>query len=293
MKIGVGLPATIPNAPAEVILEWASKAERAGFSTLGIIDRIVYPGCDPLITLAVSAGATKKIGLMTTILIVPVRQGVVLAKEIATLDRLSGGRLTVGVGLTSRLDDYSSTQLSKFETRGGQLTRQLRLMKKIWSGERVSDSVGPIGPVPAQKGGPAILIGGGKPNALSRIGKVGDGYISGGGVDSKTAAANYKIAENSWMANNREGKPKMVCCLYYALGQNSFERGSPFIKDYYGVTPQYAEYLVKMILTDKDKILQAVDAYSAIGADELILWPTIPEIEQLDLLSEVLAGQLH
>jgi alkanesulfonate monooxygenase SsuD/methylene tetrahydromethanopterin reductase-like flavin-dependent oxidoreductase (luciferase family) len=105
MKIGVGLPATVPNVRGDLVVEWARKAEVLGFSSLGIIDRLVYTNYEPLVTLAAAAAVTEKIGLMTTILVAPLRNTVLLAKQAATLDRISGGRLTLGLGIGGRQEE--------------------------------------------------------------------------------------------------------------------------------------------------------------------------------------------
>src|SRR5215475_1682042 len=106
MNISVGLPACIPNTPADLILEWARRADAGQYASLGLIDRLVYPNYEPLIALAGAAGATKRIRLMTTVLLAPLRNPAMLAKMTATLDALSGGRLTLGVGIGNRDDDY-------------------------------------------------------------------------------------------------------------------------------------------------------------------------------------------
>ncbi|MGI0078799.1 MAG: LLM class flavin-dependent oxidoreductase [Nitrososphaerales archaeon] len=290
MRVGVGLPSTIPNVSGKFVLEWAKKAEELGFSSLGTIDRIVYQNYESMIALAAAAAVTQKIGLMTTVLVSPTRDTGLFAKQVASLDRISGGRVTLGVGVGGRRDDADATQ-SSFSTRGRRLGAQLSLMRKIWAGEKFGDSVGTIGPAPAQKGGPTILIGGRVPRAVSRIGKWGDGYI-GSGMDSKTASSTFKIAQDSWAKHNRDGKPKLVCCFYYALG-DSPERGADYLRHYYAFAGQFAENIAKGMLSSGPQMKDVADSFSAIDANEIIMWPCIADINQLNLLAESLSSYLR
>ena len=107
---------------------------------------------------------------MTTILIAPLTNAAVLAKQAATLDTISGGRLTLGVGIGGREDDYRAA-FTPFKGRGKRFEEQLTLMKRIWSGEQVEDEVGPVGPAPSHSGGPELLIGASSPVALRRVGR--------------------------------------------------------------------------------------------------------------------------
>ena len=140
-------------------LAWARQADAGPFSSLSIIDRLVYGNYEPLITLAVVAGVTTRIRLMPSVLLAPSRSAAVLASEAATLDALSGGRLTLGPGVGGREDDFRAAGAS-FNDRGRRFEEQLATMKQIWAGEAVSAEVGPIGPRLVQDGGPPILIGG-------------------------------------------------------------------------------------------------------------------------------------
>jgi alkanesulfonate monooxygenase SsuD/methylene tetrahydromethanopterin reductase-like flavin-dependent oxidoreductase (luciferase family) len=286
MKIGVGLPATIPNVQGDLIIEWARKAEVLGFSSLGIIDRLVYANYEPLITLAAAAAVTKKIGLMTTILVAPLRNAVLLAKQAATLDRISGGRLTLGLGVGGRQEEFDAAR-ERVKGRGARFEEQLALMKKVWSGQNLAHNVRAIGPSPLQEGGPKILIGGYSPAAISRVGKWGDGFISGRG-DPKVAVSAFKLAEDSWKANGRQGRPRFVCAAYFALGDDAREDGVSYVRDYYGFAGPLAEDMANHLLSKPEEVKIAMDAFSSIGAEELIMWPSVAQISQLDLLAELL-----
>ena len=165
MKIGIGLPSTIPGTEGTRILDWAKKADSTPFSSLSILDRLVYPNYESLITLAAVAGVTQRIRLITTVLLGPLRNPVILAKQAASLDALSGGRLTLGLGIGGREDDYHAASVP-FKKRGKLFDEELEILTKIWSGQPLNDTIGPIGPKPVQSGGPEILIGGYSPCLL-------------------------------------------------------------------------------------------------------------------------------
>lgn len=284
MDIGIGLPGAIPGAKADVILEWARRADAGPFSSLGIIDRLVYPNYEAMISLAVAAGATSRIRLMTTILIGPIRNAGILAKQAATLDALSGGRFTLGLGVGGRADDYAAAPES-FGDRGKRFEEQLALMKRVWAGEAVSDEAGPIGPPPARSGGPELLIGAMSPKAIDRVGKWADGYIGAGGPDM--AKQGYDAAVKSWEANGRSGKPRFVVGTYAALGPGSKEKAGEYIRHYYSFMAPMAEMMAQGIPSTEDEVKATIKGFEDVGVDELILWPAIPELDQLERLTAV------
>ncbi|MDQ3862390.1 MAG: LLM class flavin-dependent oxidoreductase, partial [Actinomycetota bacterium] len=145
MDIGIGLPATIPGTRGTLILDWAKRADSGPFSSLAILDRLVYPNYEPLTTLAAAAAVTDRVRLMPTVLLAPLRGAGVLAKQAATIDALSGGRLTLGLGVGAREEDFQFAPAS-FHDRGRRFEEQLELMKRVWSGQPVSGEVGPVGP---------------------------------------------------------------------------------------------------------------------------------------------------
>ncbi len=284
MQIGIGLPATIPGSPARLTLDWARRADSGPFSSLGIIDRVVYGNYEPMVMLSAAAAVTERIRLMTSVLVAPTRNAGILAKQAATLDALSGGRLTLGLGVGAREDDFLAAPES-FRDRARRFERQLDLMKRIWEGEPVDEDVGPVGPRPVRQGGPEILLGGYAPAPIRRVGRWADGYISGGAAP-EMAQQLYAIAEESWRAAGRSGRPRFVAATYYALGPNA-GRGGDYIRDYYGYMGEVAGQMAQSLPSTPDAVKGAIQAYSDIGADELMLWPTVAELDQLDRLADL------
>jgi alkanesulfonate monooxygenase SsuD/methylene tetrahydromethanopterin reductase-like flavin-dependent oxidoreductase (luciferase family) len=285
VQIGIGLPGTIPDVSGPDILAWARRADEGPFSSLGIIDRLVYGNFEPLITLAAAAGATRRIRLMPSVLLAPLRSASILAKEAASLDALSGGRLTLGLGLGGRMDDYAAAGTS-FTERGRRFDEQLATMKRVWAGEPVSEEIGAIGPPPVQKGGPPILIGGFGPAALRRVGRWGEGFI-GTLVDPGTATHFYEQAMAGWQAAGRTGRPRFVMGLYYALGADAAERGGDYLRHYYAFDAPMAEMIAGSVLATPEAIGGAIKAYEEVGVDEIIFWPTIAALDQLERLAEI------
>lgn len=283
MKIGIGLPANIPGVQGKFLIEWAKKADAGPFSSLGLIDRLVYDNYEPLIAFAAAAGATQRIRLTTSVLLAPLRSAALLAKQAASLDAISGGRLTLGMGVGAREDDFQAASVP-FHSRGKIFDEQLATMQRIWSGERLSDAVGPIGPTPAQSGGPEILIGGRAPAAIQRLATWGNGYISGGG-GPQGANGSFRVAEKVWSEAGRPGKPRLVGCTYIALGPDAGTRGGNYIRHYYGA---WGEMIAKSLPTTLEAIKGTIQAYSDIGTDELILWPTTTDLAQVEQIADML-----
>src|SRR3990172_725208 len=109
MRIAIGLPSRVASASGAAMLEWITRAERGPFSSVVVTDRVVSQALEPLAVLALAAGATQRIRLMTSVVIGPTRETTLLARQAATIDLLSGGRLTLGLGIGVRENDYLAT----------------------------------------------------------------------------------------------------------------------------------------------------------------------------------------
>ncbi len=287
MEIGIGLPSTVPGVDGESLVEWALRAERNGFSTLGTIDRIVYPNYESLIALAAAAAVTKRIRLTTSILIAPLRRNaVLLAKQAATLHHLSGGRLVLGLSPGSREDDYEVSGID-IRTRGREFDRQLEVMKRVWAGEE-KGFAGPVGPKVDEP--PRLMIGGTVDASFRRAAEYGDGWIMGGGDPQDFPEALGKL-KDAWAAAGREGAPRTATLAYFSLGPDAQKNADWYLRDYYGwLGDEVSGYIAQGAALDESAVAQRVATHEEVGSDELILFPCSSDPEQVDLLAQVVPG---
>ena len=288
MKIGIGLPGNVPGAKGDFILEWAQRADAGPFSTLGTIDRLVYQNYEPFIMLSAAAAVTTRIRLMTGVMLAPLRNEGVLAKQAASLDAISNGRLTLGFGVGRRPDDYKAAP-ARYNNRGRRLEEQIATMKRIWSGKDVDpeNDVGPIGPPPVQPCGPEILIGGGTPQAIARVGRLADGYLAGG-TNPETVEASYQTAVDAWEAEGKPGKPRLAAVCSYALGPGAADVVGGYIRHYYSSLGPVAEQMAQSAVSSTEAITGLIHDLEGIGMDELVFLPSAAEMGQLDRLADII-----
>lgn len=281
MKIGAGLPNPVPGTEGKTILEFARRAEARGFSTLATIDRIAYPSYESLIVLAAAAGATSRIGLLTNIILAPTRNPVLLAKEAASLDQLSGGRFTLGAAVGAREDDFILAE-QEFKNRGRRWDETLELLHKAWRGEPVGASAKPVAPRPVRLEGVPLLMGGTSQAALERMARWGEGWTAGGAPPDMVAPFVEKVRK-AWKEGGREGEPRLVALSYFALGENAQERAAAYLTDYYG---PWGGGMAAGIPKSPEALKETARRFKDVGFDELIFDPTIAEIEQLERLAD-------
>ena len=284
MDVGIGLPSTIPSMRPDELVAWARRAEERGFSSLGVIDRLVYGNYEPLIALAAAAAVTERIRLLTSILIVPLRaSAAVLAKQAATVDHLSGGRLVLGVAAGGREDDFQAAGVP-FAGRGRRFDEMLAEMRRIWAGEP-RGTAGAIGPKPP--GGPVLVVGGTADVSFRRAAEYGAGWIAGGGSPEMFGQAAER-ARAAWAERGREGAPRLLSLGYASLGPDARQHAEGYLRDYYGFLGPYADRIAAGALTDVGAVREAVDRFREAGCDELVLFPCNPDPGQVDLLADAI-----
>src|SRR5919109_3322492 len=282
MKVAIGLPTTIPGAEGHDVIEWARRAEAAGFSGLGTIDRLVYPNYESLVALGAAAAVTERIGLVTSILILPFRQNAALvSKQAATIQKLSGGRLVLGVAPGGRPDDYEAGGVP-FETRGARFEQMLDDMKRIWAGEE-RGTAGAIGP-DVSDDPPTLVLGGQIDAAFRRAAQYGAGWISGGGPPEYFPPAIEKL-EAAWHDAGRDGEPRKLSLTYFSLDDDPESQVRKTIGDYYAFAGDYREMVVTGAAKGEDAVKERVRAYEEVGCDELVMFPASSNPEQVDRLA--------
>ena len=287
MEIGIGLPSTVPDTEGRTLVDWARAAEEAGFSTLGTIGRLVYPNYEELIALGAAAAVTGRIRLTTSVLLAPLySNAALLAKQVASLDRLSGGRLVLGLGLGGRDDDFSASGLS-MDGRGGRLEEQIAMMKRVWSGEEFGYAGG-IGPEPARPGGPEIIVGGATEASFRRVARIADGWIMGGGTPDMFAQAATAV-DQAWLEAGRPGRPRKLTLAYYALGPDARAQADRYLHGYYGWLGDIANMIAAGAAVSGEMVRSYAKAFEASGCDEVIFVPTASRLDQVRLLASAVA----
>jgi alkanesulfonate monooxygenase SsuD/methylene tetrahydromethanopterin reductase-like flavin-dependent oxidoreductase (luciferase family) len=279
MDVAIGLPNAVPGTTGAQLVEWARRAEARGFSSLGTIDRIVYENYEPLTALAAAAAVTERIGLCTSVLLGPLRVNAAeLAKQALSLHALSGGRFTLGVGLGGRDDDYEVSGV-ELAGRGRRLDTMLEQMKGVWSGGEIGPSI---------EGAPRLVVGGHADASFARAARFADGWIAAGSGPDQFGEGASK-AKAAWSEAGRDGEPRTMALAYYSLGGRAAEDARAYLTDYYAwLGEEVAEFIVAGAAKDAETVKRYVATYEGAGCDELILFPSSSDPDQVDLLADAI-----
>jgi alkanesulfonate monooxygenase SsuD/methylene tetrahydromethanopterin reductase-like flavin-dependent oxidoreductase (luciferase family) len=233
--------------------------------------------------LAAAAAVTERIGLMTDILLATTREPVLLAKQAATLDQISGGRFVLGVGVGGREEDFSVSGYAH-HGRGKRMDAYLELMHRAWRGEPPRGTNEPVTPRPVNGVAVPVIIGGHSERALARIARYGIGYTLGGGTPESLAKMMERV-NTIWKEAGREGKPEFKALRYFALGDEVAAEAEQNIHAYYG---EYGARSWAATIKTAEDANELVKAFAAVGCDELILFMAGPRLDQVDRLAEAI-----
>lgn len=272
MRIGIGLPAAVPGIDMAVVGRWAVEAERAGFASVGVIDRLIYDNLDPLTALA-AAACTSQVELLSTVVNVCWRgNAVLLAKQLSSVDRLSAGRLTAGLGMGGWPADYAASDVP-LAGRGALFETMLATMRQTWEATDVSPKILLAGTVPASFARAATAMSEGWVAPLFGLSMLREGVAA---------------VRHAWTEAGRDGGPRIVTGRYFSLGPRAGVAADEYVRHYYG--PDYFDYARPDTLTGAEQIHEELQRLSEAGCTDVLLFPCVGEIEQVGLLAEALKG---
>lgn len=283
MDISIGIPNSVPATTGRQLLDWARRAEAAGFTSLASIGAVSYPGYEELTVFAAAGAVTERIRFFSNVLLAPTRSTAELAKQAASVDQLTGGRLTLGLGIGWRTADFELTG-REYGRRGQTLDAQLVDLARAWRGEALLDGTRPVGPAPVQQPGVPLLIGGASDAAVRRAVAHGVGWTAGGLPPDAVAPMAAKV-QAAWSEAGRPGRARIAALAYFGLG-DTLEDSRGYLLDYYRpMGDEVAEMIAGSALRSEDALAGAVQAYAEAGVDELVFDPTVSDPAQVDLLA--------
>ncbi|MQA12550.1 MAG: LLM class flavin-dependent oxidoreductase [Pseudonocardiaceae bacterium] len=284
VKIGIGLPVAIPGRDAREVTRWAKDSERLGFHSLGSIDRLIYDILDPLVSLGVAAAVTEHVQLFTSILNVGWRNNsILLAKQLATVDLISEGRLTAGLGIGGWPDDFAASG-APTKGHGKLFDDTLTELRRVWDGEVTSGS----GPTPLPGAGrPRLLIGGLIQPGYARAARFGHGWVAPM-LSREFLADGVEGVTKEWVKAGRPGKPQILTGRYFCCGPDAQTLTSEYVAHYYGSESPFYGPVRADCLDSDERLREELIALSAAGVDDLVLYPSSSRIDQVHLLAEAL-----
>jgi alkanesulfonate monooxygenase SsuD/methylene tetrahydromethanopterin reductase-like flavin-dependent oxidoreductase (luciferase family) len=292
MEVGVCLPYMKQGLDRETLLGFARAVEAGPFASLSCGERITGPTVDLPTTLAAAAAVTSRVRIVPTLYVLPLHDAVKAAKEIATLDVLSGGRVEVTVGVGGRPKDYQAVS-APFERRHARMDEQVARMRAIWRGEPPFEGADPVGPAPVRPGGPPIHAGVMGPKATARAAKWADGvYVwSGNGVKAEIAHL-LAQTDRAWEAAKRDRPPRRIGGFWYSLApDDALGKLRRYVYDYIAYLGDAAARGMSSSVdrATPDAVRASLDDLEAAGCDEVFLVPATAELAEVERAAEIVS----
>lgn len=284
MNIGMTLPLMEPGVNRDVLESWACAVDRGPFSSLCFGERMAFDNPE-LITLAGACAAwTARVRLVTTVIVAQLHDPVLLAKSLATADMLSRGRLTVGLGVGGRVEDYVAAGVDPKTRTHRELARRVGIMKRVWAGEKVVDTLKPVGPAPVQPGGPELLVGAQGPNAIRHAAAWADGIAGFSfNLDMKDVERSFEQVRAAWGEAGRPA-PRLTTAFWFALGDGARAQVERHLRHYFNwIDPAMLEAMLPVtgFAGSEAELKRVLRRLEDLGADEVQLIPTSDDLGQV------------
>jgi alkanesulfonate monooxygenase SsuD/methylene tetrahydromethanopterin reductase-like flavin-dependent oxidoreductase (luciferase family) len=293
MKYGIAGPFYTIGSDRGNLLEWFRRVDAGPFATIAAGERMLWPKVEHLTFLAAAAAVTDRVKIMSHVTLAPMHAAVLLAKQIASIDVISGGRFVLGVGTGGRAEDYRAGG-SPFTNRFQRMDDTIAAMRRIWAGELPWEGAAEqAGPPPAQSSGPPILSSASGPKAMARAARWADGWCASiMSADLETMKRERQSHLTAWRDAGREKPPYTTNGIWFALGAQEQARMPGLITRYLratGGSPSAPSARFTTLTSDgRDGLRRAIDSCEQAGFDELLLMPVTNDLAELDRLEAVL-----
>lgn len=292
MKIGVCLPYMKAGLTRDDYLAWFKAIDDGPYHAMSCGERVHGPTYDMRVVLSAAAMATTRVELTPTLYVLPMHSATRVAKEVATLDILSGGRVnSIALGYGGREKDYAALGAS-FEGRYGRMDRQVEEMRKVWRGEEIVAGGGTIGPAMNRPGGPRLLAGAMGPKSIERCAQWADGlYAWSGNGEREELSRTFAMADAAWQRAAREQTPYRMGGFWYTLADNGQQKLYDYVYEYLAIAgPEIATMMAQSVhRSSADAVREALDNAEAAGCEELFVVPATAELAEIDRLNDILA----
>lgn len=291
MQIGMTLPLMEPDLDRRIFEAWVRAIDEGPYASLCFGERMAFDNPETLTLLGACAAWTSRVRLVTTVIVAQLHDPVMLAKALASADMLSNGRLTVGLGVGGRTEDYLAVGADPATRSHADLARRVAVMKRVWAGERITGTLQPTGPRPVQAGGPQLLAGAQGPRAIRVASSWADG-VAGFSFDLDVAAVGEYFAQvrNAWRERNRP-PPRLTTSFWFASGEGAREQVQRHLRRYFNwIEPAALEALLPTtgFAGSADELRTLLHRLEDVGTEEVHLIPTSADITQLERVSELI-----
>ena len=288
IEVGVALPHLVAGLDRTRFAEWCAGIDEGPFASISAGERITFQNLEGITTCAAAAVLTNRVRVLANVVVLPWHHTPMIAKQLATIDVLCGGRLDVAVGVGGRGQDYLALGVSD-SGRHERLDVGVAELRRLWSGEPAADGR-PVGPSPVQPGGPQLFASAMGPKSLARAARWASG-ISGFSVlaDPEEMARLSRAASAAWVAAGRAERPRLITGSFVSLGEGAHETLREFAFRYLEVfSAELARSLADaMPLHTQESLAAALLAAESAGYDEFIVVPATSDPAMLSALADV------
>jgi alkanesulfonate monooxygenase SsuD/methylene tetrahydromethanopterin reductase-like flavin-dependent oxidoreductase (luciferase family) len=291
MDVGLAFPQMTPDLDRDRVRAWCRAVDDGPFSSLSAGERIAFDNLDAFTLCSAAAALTDRVRVLFNVIVAPWHHPAMLAKQLLSIDALSGGRVEVALGVGGREQDYEalgSTTAGRF----GRLDRAALELRRIWTGGEVVPGAG-VGPTSSQPGGPRLLCSGTGPKSLARATAWADGLTHFTlGADPAEAQQVFELAAAAWAQAGRTDAPRKLTGSFVVLGPDAEVRLHAFARRYLDVfgTDVAAWLTERMPLHTEAALRDFLVGLAAAGCDEVVMVPGDSDPDQVRRIADVVGS---